>query len=583
MRIKQPLVLLAMILLLIASISVAFPNNAVAIEKDKVGNYDKKDEVIYGNLTANGKVQNMYVVNTFHVSKQGSMIDYGKYDHVRNLTNLLPIEQQDGKKIQFQADENEFYYQGELQNEPLPWDIDITYLLNGERASPDKLAGESGKLEIHLSTSANKEVDATFFDYYLLQVSVTLDPEVFNNVQAPKGTEAKEGKNRLISFNVMPGEEEELVVSANVEDFEMEPIQISAIPANIAIDDPEFDNMKDDIQSLTDAIRDIDKGIGEMKDGISELKDGAKELNEGSGEYLSGIQQLDQSSGSLIDGSKQIQGALNQINQAIGEEDIDFPTEEEIKQLTDGLREVAGALQQSSKGLEELNEIISNIPNDELDLSILDGISEDAEVNETIQSLIEIYNITEQIKGVNEQLIKPFIESTNEFAEALLLIADEIEENMSELGELENLIEGLSQLSSQYQTFHHGLVDYTNGVNQLSKSYIEIDRGTKGIANGTNELEKGARELHEGSTELREETKDLPDEMQSEIDEQLVSFDYSDFEAISFVSEKNKHIGVVQFVLQTEKIEKPDDEVEVDETKEEKGFWQRFLDLFRKK
>src|SRR5690625_1956088 len=304
MQIKRFFVSIAMILLLIASISFAFPSIAVACEKGQSGNYNKKDEVICGNLSMNGKVKDMYVVNTFHITKQGNVDDYGIYEHVRNLTNLLPIEQQDGNKIRFEADESEFYYQGELQNEPLPWDIDIIYLLNGERVSPGNLAGESGELEIHLSTSSNKEVDATFFDYYLLQVSVTLDPEVFTNVQAPKGTEAKEGKNSLISFNVMPGEEEELVVSANVEDFEVEPIQISAIPANIAIDDPEFDNMKDDIQSLTDAIREIDKSIDEMKDGISELKDGAKELNEGSGEYLSGIQQLDQSSGSLIDGSK---------------------------------------------------------------------------------------------------------------------------------------------------------------------------------------------------------------------------------------------------------------------------------------
>src|SRR5690625_2727260 len=220
MRIKRFFVSIAMILLLIASISFAFPSNAVASEKGEIGNYNKKDEVIYSNLLANGKVKDMYVVNTFHITKQGNIDDYGTYEHVRNLTNLLPIEQQDGNKIRFEADESEFYYQGELQNEPLPWNINITYLLDGEEISADELAGKSGKLEIHLSTSSNKEVDDTFFDYYLLQVSVTLDPEVFNNVQAPKGTEAKEGKNRLISFNVMPGEEEERGVWANVEDFE---------------------------------------------------------------------------------------------------------------------------------------------------------------------------------------------------------------------------------------------------------------------------------------------------------------------------------------------------------------------------
>src|SRR5690625_7394259 len=88
-------------------------------------------------------------------------------------------------------------------------------------------------------------------------------------MQAPEGSEAKEGKNKLITFSVMPKQEEELIVSADVENFEMERIQISAIPANIAMEDPDLMGMKDEMQLLSDAIREIHLGISELTNGIA--------------------------------------------------------------------------------------------------------------------------------------------------------------------------------------------------------------------------------------------------------------------------------------------------------------------------
>ncbi len=518
MRLNKWIAVMVISALFFASISFIPSTIVSAKDGDKVGSYDEKDEVIYGNLTANGTIKEMYVVNTFHMTKQGKMIDYGLYKNVRNLTNLLPIEQLGDQKIQFHADADEFYYQGELQQRELPWDIEITYLLNGEEISPEQLAGQNGELEIHINTSANKTIDATFFEYYLLQISVTLDPEIFQQVHSPKGTEAKEGKNRLISFNVMPGEEEHLVVSADVESFKMDPIQISAVPANVAIDDPEFGSMKDDMQKLTDAIRDINQGIGDLSEGTAELYSGTSELKVGSGKYLSGIQELDQSSGDLVKGSQQIQGAFGQINEAI-DADIELPSMGELQQLPEQLRQMANQ-------------------------------SEDDQVGQGLQ-----------------------------------LIADNIEQSfqqLDQLGELTELLAGLKELSSQYDEFHDGLVGYTNGVHQLSQSYQDIDQGIQGVKEGAGELNKGSKKLHDGSKELHHETRDLPNKMQSEIDEQLASFDYSDFEPLSFVSDNNKQIGVVQFVLQTERIEKPEGKEEIDETLKEKNFWQRFLDLFRK-
>src|SRR5690625_107012 len=92
----------------------------------------------------------------------------------------------------------------------------------------------------------------------------------------------------------------------------------------------------------------------------------------------------------------------------------------------------------------------------------------------------------------------------------------------------------------------------------------------------------GAGDLHDGTYDLEYEASDMPDEIQSEVDKMMDEFDVSDFNPISFVSDKNKDVDIVQFVLQTESIEleEPDTTEDTDE-EEDKGFWQRFLDLFR--
>src|SRR5699024_10395646 len=260
--------------------------------KSDTGKYSTKDEVIYGNLDVNGNVKDMYVVNNFNVTEPGLLVDYGDYSHVRNLTDLSEIEQMNHDEVHFQADETNFYYQGNLGNKPLPWNISISYIVDGEKVKPEELAGISGDLEIQITTSANENVDPTFFENYLIQISLTLDPLIFNDVQAPEGTEANEGKNKQISFMVLPDQEEELILTANVNDFKMDPIDISAVPANIAIEDPDMGNMTGDMESLSDGIRQVNSGMEELNNGITELNSGAEELSNGSTEYRNGMNEI---------------------------------------------------------------------------------------------------------------------------------------------------------------------------------------------------------------------------------------------------------------------------------------------------
>lgn len=568
------------------------------------GEYTAKDEVIYGNLDANGNAKNMYVVNTFHVTVPGEIVDYGDYTNVRNLTNLSDIEQIESAEVHFQTEEEEFYYQGELENKPLPWDISITYLLNNEKMNTDELAGQSGNLEIQITTSANEDVDPLFFENYLLQISLSLDPTIFNDIQAPEGTEANEGKNKQITFTVMPEQEEELIVSAYVTDLEMDPINISAIPANIAIENPDIGNMTGDMESLSDAISMVNAGVAELSNGISELNAGVSELSKGSSDYQSGINELDQSSGELVNGSKEIRDALKQISESM-QGNSEMPNLDDMKELPKGLREIAKGLRNSGDGLDTLSEnyndaygaldeAIGGIPDYNISEEQIEKLYESNADTKVVDQLVKTYSAAQAVKQTYDAVKEGFTAVSDtleqvsgplhDMATQLETMADGMDngmDNLEQIDALADLQNGLTALSSEYTIFHNGLVSYTEGVNSLATSFQKLDTGIQELSDGTAALDSGANDLHDGTKELRKSTSDLPGQMQSEVDELMEEYDNSDFEPVSFVSEQNEKVNVVQFVLQTEAIEMEEPESTEQEEEEEKSFWDRFLDLFR--
>lgn len=186
-----------------------------------------KNENVYVRLEQNGEVKGTYVINSFDVTKEGEITDYGDYDRVQNLTNLDELES-DKDEHTFIAPKGKFYYQGDIDKADLPWTFDIIYTLDGEEVEKDKLAGREGELEICLKVRKNPAfTDETLFRSYMLQVSFTLDPELCDKIQAEGATISDAGANENVTFIVNPGTETDLVITTDVENFEMDDISIN--------------------------------------------------------------------------------------------------------------------------------------------------------------------------------------------------------------------------------------------------------------------------------------------------------------------------------------------------------------------
>ena len=166
------------------------------------------------------------------LTEEGTYTHYGRYTAVSNLTDTSPIEYTSGV-VTLTAPAGRYYYQGTLRRAKMPWDVEITYTLNGQEISPDELGGRSGELEVSIHTTANSGFDAYFTENYMLQISVTLDAARCENITTRNGTVASAGSDKTITFVVLPDTEGDVSFSADVSNFEMSGFTIAAVPYSI--------------------------------------------------------------------------------------------------------------------------------------------------------------------------------------------------------------------------------------------------------------------------------------------------------------------------------------------------------------
>ncbi|MBU9712309.1 YhgE/Pip domain-containing protein [Evansella tamaricis] len=577
--------------------------NDIEAETNPYGKVTSKDEVIYGRLTATGGLTDLYVVNMLDIEKPGTVIDYGNYSTVKNLTNLNEIERVTNA-VQMEASKGWFYYQGNMEEEELPWNIEISYMLDGEEISPHDLPGKEGRLLINIKTSQNKQVNRVFYDYYTLQFSLTLDTDIISNIQAPDGTIANSGKKRQVSYTVMPDRDADLSLLADVVDFEMGGIEIAAIPLSMALDDLETDEMTKELRTLSDAIKEINNGVFDLLTGVSELNDGVHRLSDGSGEFHAGMMEISNASSDIIDASETIDDSLAMINDELGSASLDLDIDD-IHELLEGFFQFDGNIEdivadltdfnkEVSEAFSQLEDTLNRIPEPpETFDEDMERLYETGIARETLDHLLQVHHTAQEARRALDEMNEAFenidrttedsINSVNDLNRQLAALEDIMSggiDSFEGLEAFEELIDGIAILSESYSEFHAGLVTYTDGVSELTSAYKEIDSGINDLADGTSELESGVGELYDGTNELATETSDLPEQLQKEIDAIMDEFDLSDFEPISFVSQLNTNVGTVQFVLRTEAIEIDDEETNTEEEEEKPSFWERLMNLF---
>ena len=162
----------------------------------------QKDENVYVNLKQDGSVHSIYVVNSFRLETETDIVDYGKYDSVKNLTTDAELEKK-GDTITAAAPAGNFFYQGNLKTKEMPWELTIRYYLDGKEVQAEELAGKNGSLKITIHVGKNDSVDEAFFENYLLQATVTMNMDTCSNLKAAGAAVGNVGTSKQLVYNCL--------------------------------------------------------------------------------------------------------------------------------------------------------------------------------------------------------------------------------------------------------------------------------------------------------------------------------------------------------------------------------------------
>ncbi len=321
----------------------------------------QKDEVVYVNLTPEGKSDTLYVVNNYDLDKETAITDYGEYRAVKNLTTTQELVR-NGDAITVTAPAGKFYYQGELdpgRAADLPWTVKVTYLLDGKETPGADLAGKSGRFEMRVSLRQNPDSDPVYRDNYALQVTLQLDSETCKNIRAEGATLADVGQLKQMSYIVLPGKEKDFTVTADVTNFEMNGLSVNGIPLVLDIEDPDTKDLKDQVYDLQDGAAQLDDGALALEDGAAQLEEGAEDLRDGAQDLRDGAMQVNQGVQALV-------AQFGQLSQMLPPQLADV-LEVKLKELAAGTGELAAGADALACGTEDLYDGV---------LKLKDGITE---------------------------------------------------------------------------------------------------------------------------------------------------------------------------------------------------------------
>lgn len=623
----------------------------------------EKEEVVYITLTADGSMKNIYVVNSFD---GGNITDYGNYASVKVLNTSDSIEQNEDS-ITLSSTAKKVYYQGELTNAQIPWNISLHYYLDGVEYTADELAGKSGHLEIHFQITENTACTGTFYEDYALQASFTLDTEQSINITAPDATIANVGSNKQLTYTILPGQGIDTTISADVADFEMSAVSINGIHLNLNV---EIDNteLKEKVNALIDAMEQLDSGAENLSDGSVELQNGTYEVEDGASSLHSGITELDHGvvvlqnglntvqeglsslhgqSSILVNGSSEMKDALIAMQTAVNSLSV---TNEELSELTKASNQIKQAISdlydgaatlqknlgyaqykalmfqngldidslktENTKAISNLNEQIAMLQKTLEQIANTPGMEEQISQLQTqisqLQQVVMLLEGNNAAIGGTESYLNNIASELPALTEGLATlksqydtfdtaIAQMVHTLSGMTGNLSTLSDGIHQLVEKYEELDTGIGEYTDGVAQIVAGYSQVMKGVSSLAEGSKELLSGsnelyngtvelydgvvslcdgAKELADGTGELREETSDMNAQIDEKIDSLLESIGGSTDDPVSFVSEKNINVESVQFVIQTDAIEKQQAEESEPATEEKLSFWQKLMRLF---
>lgn len=440
----------------------------------------EKEQTVYVNADENGKSENVIVSNWLkNIDGDTQLTDKSELNNIQNVKGDEGFKQGSDSSLTWDANGKDIYYQGETTKE-LPVGVNLTYYLDGKEIQPSDLAGKSGKVKIRIDYENKQQETAEvngneeeIYTPFMMMTAMILPTDVFTNIEIENGKVLSDGNNTIavgfgfpgLSDSLQLSETEELKdleipdfveITADVKDFEL---SMTATVATTGLLDElnlgeidSADELKENMNKLTESSTALVKGSKELQDGISKL-------NSSADTFVNGLNSADNGAGQLKNG-------IDKMNSSKGE-------------LLSGISRLTQGMEALENGASQLQTGVGSYTAGSAKLG--EGIAKTAEGASTLKGGIDTLNEKKEalVQGIGNlstgsKDLKDGAQTLKEGVSAYTAGVDKVDK-------------GLGLLNSQIQ----GALGQTE---QLPEAIKGITEGSKALINGAGQLQEGAKQ-----------------------------------------------------------------------------------------
>lgn len=319
------------------------------------------DEAMYVTMAPYGGISEASVVKSYELHGAREITDRGTYQAVHNMTGMEKPEV-DGDTVIFrlleEPENDRFYFEGRMEPEEvsgtLPWDITVSYRLNGVERRLEELAHEKGVLKISIDAVPNAGTSEYFRNNMTMEIAAVVDMDQNLSVEAPGAQIQSIGSMKTVLFMVMPGEEQHFELEIGSNDLEFSGLLFLMAPVTIS----QLERLED-LRKARDTVKDSADAIGDSLDVILDSLDG---LQGGLGSTVEGLGQLDRSRQILSDAKGGIYVDADQalaLLKELSDRGIPFPAY--VEEARKALEDMNGELNAMNTSVQALDDQLESL------------------------------------------------------------------------------------------------------------------------------------------------------------------------------------------------------------------------------
>ena len=586
------------------------------------------DESVYVNLDYYGSVEEVNIVKGCMLNGNTTIVDYGAYHEVVNMSNqAVPVVEGDRVTWDLSGQEGDrFYFECRTDSlaQELPWDLDVTYKLNGKECGADTLAGASGLVTMLIEVSPNSKSPDYYKNNMILTVATVVDMDKHNySLDAPGSQLQTVGTKKAVLFMALPGESGTFRIDIGTDCFESIGLMFMMVPAPLSSLDRIGDirEVKDQVRDSMDAMSDsadvILDHLSEMKGSLAETQKGLRKAQEAKAVFDAGEGQVKSDADAAIASLDGIKNSLTLLSaQTVIEKGDYIDAMERLETIRHSVYEMDAYLEDMEEATKDLQASMKKLRH-----TIKDGSGDtEEEIEDAINSLKQIYGQTGDPADLGNLQVGAEIGYLANFAGVLSKSTIPVLENTEGvMHEVEHLTNKASEvLNESYTLGGHMTQDYKDHVLMLlDETQMFLDYSNASVAAAQTALRSMRTLLDATETSLdaaidsslsgmigildsgigiaggSEVFRDAKDTMKEAVDDELDEIEAEtnilniDIEESfpSFTSDKNSAPESIQIIMRTAEISVDEGEepmTDLEKEPEDIGVWGRLKAIFMK-